>query len=312
VSVLQARPITTLAGVPGDDDWPAAGVRAQHPFDLWTQADMGERWPEPVTPLTWSTALDMTNRNMRYGFRDLRAPYLDHIQWAARFYGRVYLNEGAMAHVLTREYGLPSTLMAATLGSGISGAETPRQRIRPLRVLRALPGMIRLSVARWRNEGVFRRLFPRIDAWVAAFMRRDLAPLDDRSLWDELGGVWMPRLLRAVDLHGDVTSSAMVSVPLFERLAERWLGQKELAHELLAGLSDVRQAEMVPALYGMARQLQELGPGRRDPGEHARGSAGQRARRPARRAVPYCVRRVPRRAGPSLRDRGGVALPPLD
>ena len=64
---------------------------------------MGERWPEPVTPLTWSTALDMTNRNMRYGFRDLWAPYLDHIQWAARFYGRVYLNEGAMAHVMTCE-----------------------------------------------------------------------------------------------------------------------------------------------------------------------------------------------------------------
>jgi hypothetical protein len=88
-----------------------------------------------------------------YGFRDLQAPYLDHIQWAARFYGRVYLNEGAMAHVMTREYGLPSTLLAATLGSGISGAETPRQRIRPLRVLRAAMRMTSSSSVSPRSAG---------------------------------------------------------------------------------------------------------------------------------------------------------------
>jgi hypothetical protein len=49
---------------------------------------------------------------------------------------------------MTREYGLPNTLMAAALGSGISGAETPRQRIQPLRVLRALPVRCRVYPVR--------------------------------------------------------------------------------------------------------------------------------------------------------------------
>lgn len=55
--LLQSRPITTL--VPGDDAWPPLDRAERQPFDFWTQQDMGERWPEPPTPLTWSISEPM-------------------------------------------------------------------------------------------------------------------------------------------------------------------------------------------------------------------------------------------------------------
>jgi pyruvate,water dikinase len=263
--VLQARPVTALPGaqptaaVPGDDAWPALGERPAQPFDLWTQADMGERWPEPVTPLTWSTAPAQTSEYTRYSFRDLKVPYLAETQWAKRFYGRVYLNEGALGHVCREEYGLPMSFMASALGSGVDGATAARERIRLPRLLRAIPGWVPLTIDRMRNEGRYERLFPRIDRWVADFMRRDLSPASDQALWDELERVWNRRLAYVLRLHSDASSTAMAALPMLERLAARWCGRKEVAHELLTGIAGLRTAEMVPALWRMAQTARELG-----------------------------------------------------
>jgi phosphohistidine swiveling domain-containing protein len=268
IYLLQARPVTALPApqlaapadgmVDGDDDWPAEGTRASHPFDLWTQADVGERWPEPVTPLTWSTALDQVNLSMRHGFRDRRRAGLERIQWAARLHGRVYMNEGAMGHMMRAEYGLPAAMMGGALGSGVAPA-ADGDRIDWARLLRALPGMAGLVVDRLRNERVYRRRWREIDRWVADFQARDLAAADDRALWAELDRVWMPRLIDATNLHADASVEAMMAVPMMEKLCAAWLGRAELAHELLVGLDDVRQAEMAPALHAMAGQLRALG-----------------------------------------------------
>jgi pyruvate,water dikinase len=49
------------------------------------------------------------------------------------------------------------------------------------------------------------------------------------------------------------------SFSTLEGLAGRWLGNKELAHTLLTGLTGIIAAEMVPALWQMAQQLRVLG-----------------------------------------------------
>ena len=68
---------------PGDDNWPPADLPAQ-PFDLWTTYDVGERWPEPVTPFSWSTGYAMIQQNMDETLAGLKAPYAGKIQWAKR------------------------------------------------------------------------------------------------------------------------------------------------------------------------------------------------------------------------------------
>ena len=83
IVLLQARPVTTTIGpslpgslpqLPGDDAWPPADLPAQ-PFDLWTTYDVGERWPEPVTPFSWSTGYAMIQQNMDETMAGLKAPY---------------------------------------------------------------------------------------------------------------------------------------------------------------------------------------------------------------------------------------------
>ncbi|MBI4491222.1 MAG: hypothetical protein HY690_00300 [Chloroflexi bacterium] len=266
IFILQARPVTTAptsaapaGAVPGDDAWPTPGERPRQPFDLWTHADMGERWPEPITPLTWSAIAPITNANIDHMFQGIKTPDTRQIQWSQRFYGRVYLNEGAMAYVMTRGYGLPGSMVDAAMGSDVPAEYRRGERLHLLRLLRSLPTMLRQSRERMRNERVYEALFPQIEAWVAEFQRRDLRAVDDRALWHELSAVWTPRLGQAIDLHADASSQALTGMASLEWLVQRWAGDRALAGELVGGLADLRAAEMAPALFRMARQVRDLG-----------------------------------------------------
>jgi pyruvate,water dikinase len=130
IYILQSRAVTTLveasdpsvtsslaAPAPGDDAWPPQLTAPAQPFDLWSQADMGERWPEPVTPFTWSTWEPMIQENLRDSMRLANIPYLDQIRWSRRAYGRIYMNEGALLHLFSHEFGMPEKLIAAGMGS---------------------------------------------------------------------------------------------------------------------------------------------------------------------------------------------------
>src|SRR4029434_9102868 len=88
------------------------------PFDVWTHADMGERWPEPLTPLSWSLATMTTNANYQYCLRDVGASERNDIQWIRRFYGRAYMNAGALSELFVHA-GLPTSLADDALGSGV-------------------------------------------------------------------------------------------------------------------------------------------------------------------------------------------------
>lgn len=112
ISILQSRPVpgsVSVRSLPpadepakiGDDQWPAWDEKPEQPFDLWTMANLGEIWPDPVSPLMWSgvpTIISGGNRNL---LRGLNSTWLDSIQWVKRFYGRLYYNEGALAYLLS-------------------------------------------------------------------------------------------------------------------------------------------------------------------------------------------------------------------
>lgn len=260
--ILQTRPVTTVVdsepAVPGDDAWPTPDVQGSQPFDLWTHADMGERWPEPVTPLTWSFACMMTSPNTRFAMRDIGGRERYDIQWARRFYGRVYMNEGAVAEMLSRA-GFPTSIVDLSFGSGVPSGLRRAEPLNPSRLVRGLPRIVRVALERQRNEAAYEALFPAIEQWVRDFQRRDIGALTDRELWSEYLDVWWPRVMRGVNFHADATSQALSMMALLDGLLKRWGGDPEHARLLVTGIVGLRSAEMAPALWAIAQQLRRTG-----------------------------------------------------
>lgn len=260
IYLLQSRPVTTVAppeGVPGDDDWPPLPA-APLPFDRWTQADVGERWPEPVTPFTWSTAEPMINENMPESFAGLKHPALAEISWARREYGHVYLNEGALIHLFADGFGMPASMASSSLANP-EYIRPEQDRWRWGTVLRRLPLLLKMTLVWEGHARRFRRDFEQIEAWVEGFMARDLSPLSDSDLWQEAQSLWLGRLMSYMTYHASITSVTTNGFGQVESLLERWLGRSDLLYDLTAGLRGVIAAEMVPALWEIARRVRQAG-----------------------------------------------------
>lgn len=267
VYILQSRPVTTLSGtaeiivdeVPGDDNWwPIVDANPQ-PFDLWTQADVGERWPDPVTPLTWSTAYSMIDENMGQTFTQITdRPYINEIEWPRRMRGRVYMNEGAMVHAMTDGFGLPASMIAAALTN--FGLITPENdRYRWGRILRTAPIQFRMIRKQQKDLVRFEEHFPQIDRWVDEFMARDLSTVNDQALWQEAEGIWYERLMHYMNDHASSTSQSMMAYAQLEKTLKQWLDRDDIVNQLISGLSDVISAEIVPSLWEMVDTLRNAG-----------------------------------------------------
>ncbi|MBK8049040.1 MAG: hypothetical protein IPK16_19175 [Anaerolineales bacterium] len=260
--ILQSRAVTTAGGVvqaPGDDAWPPvdAGKPIQ-PFDLWTTNDVGERWPEPVTPLTWSVWEPLIHENMEGALRELKAPYAGQIRWSQRAFGHVYLNEGALFHAYTDGLGMPKTMIAASL-SGVIPVQAHESKFDYGKALRHAPFFWRAAVEWERNVARFERDFPQIDRWVDAFMSEDLGRHSDAELWRQFQTTWRERMSRYMAYHANATSLSMSGYTQMENLMAKWMGDRELVQKLTAGLSGVIAAEIVPAMWAMAKSLHALG-----------------------------------------------------
>ncbi|MGD8855557.1 MAG: PEP/pyruvate-binding domain-containing protein, partial [Chloroflexota bacterium] len=157
VFLLQSRPVTTMDGqgagtTPGDDAWPPLIEVEAQPFDRWTQMDVGERWPEPVTPFTWSTAEPMIAENMARSdsVRAIKLPFVPKIQWTRREYGRVYFNEGAMVHLFRQGFGMPSSSVTSAMG-GQAGEGNDGEGWLWSKLLRRAPTLVRMSLG-WEKD----------------------------------------------------------------------------------------------------------------------------------------------------------------
>lgn len=257
--IVQSRAITTgPASVGGDDDWPPPGHGEAQPFDFWTQQDMGERWPDPVTPLTWSVSEPMNHDIFEGMLAGLKAPYAGRIEWTRRICGHVYMNEGALLYAYTHGFGMPLKYLESGLTHPAAApADANRWRLgqvlRHLGLFMAMPGRLE------RNVRQFEAAFPQIDAWVDGFMERDLSQESDTWLLDEAQQVWYARVLEHVAWHGSATSLAMQSYTQLEQSLHAWLGDASEARTLAGGISGVIAAELVPAVNGLAEMLRATG-----------------------------------------------------
>src|ERR1051326_4507089 len=150
---------------------------------------MAERWPEPVTPLTWALADLINNGNFQYALRDVGALQRPDIQWARRFYGRVYMNEGALGE-LFYQAGMPTSIADKALGSGAPERLRRNAGANPRRLLRALPRMLRTNAQRRRSEHTYAKMFVQIEHWLQDFASRSVAESTDRELVHEIQAVW--------------------------------------------------------------------------------------------------------------------------
>lgn len=268
--ILQSRAVTALPAtrallppqahsVPGDDAWPTVDEYPAQPFDLWTRANVGEIYPQPVSPLTWSGITIVVNTWLRHSPADAESARLK-IERVKRFYGRVYFNEGAIAYALSHEYGLPASFMKANdaaFGNRGNVDYASQMKFNPVRFLRQLPVVLRISLSRWGTDRQLEALFPQIERWMVDFQGWNLESSSDRELWTQLATVWAERTRQLAILHIMITNSAMTAFSTLRAILRGWVGRKELAHDLVAGLSGVYVAEMAPALWEMTRMLRE-------------------------------------------------------
>jgi rifampicin phosphotransferase len=267
IFIVQARPITTHATAqpatgshampipPGDDAWDREQDLPPQPYDVWTRTNVGENLPYPVTPLT------ETNFPVLVGLNNEPSEQPPS-QLVRRLYGRLYFNEGAMVRSFTEEMGLPASWLHKMWGSRPRGTIVYQNTFRPLRLLRKLFSLVTSRFKAKKKEKTPRhtpeQFFAQIDQWVSAFMRVDLHQYDDQQLWSEGLPTWSKRGAYVWVTNLRFSIGAGVSYGLLERIVRWWTG-KELAQDLVTGLSGVYSAEVGPALWRMARMAQESG-----------------------------------------------------
>jgi len=268
--ILQARAITSLAAsitnaeqmdvaltpvAPGDDAWDRGNDKPPQPFDLWTRTNFGENLPFPVTPLTSTGFPLIMGQNID--------PAQTGPQVARRYYGRLYINEGAIMHMLSEDYGLPSFVIDSMWGSNRRGKHKSKGKFRPWRLARRIPSLLRM-LSQQRKKGKARsgkqtpeQFFAQIDSWVNDFMQRDWQGLDDRALWAQGIPAWSERGAYVMSKNIAVSAPSAVMFGLLERLVGWWAKRKEITHDLITGISGVYSAEVGPMLWRMAQALRE-------------------------------------------------------
>jgi pyruvate,water dikinase len=288
IFLVQTRPVTTQAlrqtitvrqeelSIPGDDAWEKREKPVVHPYDLWTHTNIGENFLDPITPLSatlWPTFFVLG----RLPSKDERAPGAPPLPvLGERFYGRMYVNEGAIIHG-AMEMGIPTSFLDSTWGSSGRGLRSSDDTIHLWRGLRRLPSMIgearkvAKEQAKQRPEAPKQpeqpkqkqprrspeQLFAQIDTWVDAFQSLDLSQLDDHGLWEYVP-LWIER---GKTLRPILVAAALAGISFYflERKVNKWTGQVGQATALLQALSGVYTAEVGSMLWHMARTLSEAG-----------------------------------------------------
>lgn len=284
VFLLQARPVTTRLNrqtvavrqeeldVPGDDAWEQREKPEIHSYDLWTRTNIGENFLDPITPLSatlWPTFF-VFGRLPSKEERASASPALPTL--GERFYGRMYVNEGAVIHG-AMEMGIPTNFLDSTWGSSGRGLRSSDDTIHFFRGLRRVPSLIgeaRKAAKQQPNvpkppkqpaQKQPRRspeqLFAQVDAWVEAFQSLDLPQLDDRTLWNYVP-LWIER---GKALRSILVAAALAGISFYflERRVNKWTGQAGQTTVLVQALSGVYTAEVGSMLWHMARILSEAG-----------------------------------------------------
>jgi pyruvate,water dikinase len=254
--------------VPGDDAWDRQPEPPTQPYDLWTRTNLGENFPNPITPLSatlWPTFF-LLGRMPTKAERSADAPPLPKFQ---RFYGRVYVNEGVVIHS-AMEVGIPTSFIDTTWGSSGRGLRKSDESFHFFRLLRRLPSIVRTGISQSRQQPKTpkqkeqkvpnlsgEKLFAQVDQWVDQFQQQDMQQLDDRALWTHWIPLWIERgkAMRSVFV---TAALAAVAFYFLDRRVSKWTGKQGQATVLVQALSGVYTADVGQALWSMAQTLRTL------------------------------------------------------
>ena len=270
LQILQARPITTLAGSSTSGRSVPAGMT------VWSNANVDENFPEPISPLLYSIArlgYEHYFRNLAFAF-GLSRRRIDVMEPA--FPGLIGVHAGRMYYNLTNVH---TVLRLAPYGEQLAaafdqfvGTENCRSPHRDIpsfgRVRRLLEGLSIVAHTGWQYALVHRR--------VAAF-ERTVDDFADRTRPADLVGKASPDLLELLRAFVTIRchrwknasladAAAMVCYAVLEKLLRRAFPSPDAgvsASTLLKGLRDIVSNEPVLALWELSRLVRD-DPGLRD------------------------------------------------
>ncbi len=229
-------------------EWARASVH-RNPYDRWTRANLGEILPDVVPPFAWTMSWHQEPWRAIFDAGPLRAQ-VRRTDFVRLYFGRAYLNVGAIYHFACRELGLPSGPFLATLGGPALGL--PELPLRLGMVVRRLPTLLALAHRHLVAPARAARLLEEVHEVVAALA---VSPLES---WEE--GELLAWLARARDLARRsgppfllANALAFGQFGLLAYLCERWAGDAALAGDLVAGGEGIRTTEANLELWRLAR-----------------------------------------------------------
>lgn len=137
--IVQSRPITRLPEH-------APAELGSQPV-LWSDANVREVFPRPLSPMGWSLSRDLLQRALETPSRVTGAPPAPGIRRFRLFHGRMYLNLSQMQWESWRQFGSPPSLFNSMIGGHQPSIQVPaarwRDRLRWIRSIRRVDAVLK-------------------------------------------------------------------------------------------------------------------------------------------------------------------------
>ncbi len=254
--VLQARPVTTIAGrvAPRRPHRPRekAADRARL---VWSNVNVGEALPGVATPLTWSILSKFSELGFRRAFGSLGCSVPRDAELVGDFRGRIYLNLSEFMSILSQVPGLrPRTMLALGGGGEVDRLEADVQARGHAAFVARLPftvtRFVRENAAITSRVAAFEETFAVEFARVGGVDLRILAPAalahalrDVERLLDDTGAIMLT-------CYGNLLGAVVLLNKVLAVVARDH--SEALQRDLTAGLADVDSAAPGLALWHIA------------------------------------------------------------
>jgi phosphohistidine swiveling domain-containing protein len=233
---------------------------ADSPYDLWTRTNVGEVFPEVITPLTFSVFAAIGDavfagqpERMAMMPRELVRDGVPPAAFRA-INGRMFYNTGLIHHIFTDRFGFPSWLWMLSLGGpqDPSGAHLDKKPLRPVRVVRNLPAILREGRRQRQMVAAFTRDQAQMRAQASVYRREDLTRATATALVARLGAIGRAAEAPESQLF-DGSAAALNAYGFLAGLCARWCGDRALANDLVTGLGTMITANATVELWQVTR-----------------------------------------------------------
>ncbi len=290
---------------------------ARTPYDLWTRTNVGEVFPRVLTPLTYSV-VDLLGQRL-FTFDPKRAGAIppDLIKNGVLpaifrvINGRMFYNTGLIHYLFTERFGMPSWFWMMGLGGpqDPAGQYFEQKPFRPMRMLGGLRYILGESRRQRQSIAAFHRDCARMEAQALALTREDIAALDLAGLAQRLDHIIdLAQPSQAQLLDG--SAAAVSAFGMLAGLCGRWLGDPNLANDLVTGSGDMQTANATLALWDVAERAEKVPQARREIATPPAANLGERLSQvPGARAVAESYARFFRDFGHRCVDEFELSTP---